>query len=338
MAQNDKKRYYWLKLQTNFFSGARIRKMRRLPDGDTLCVVYLKLLLASLETEGLFPYEGLEPTLEAEVALKLDEPEETVVRLLTVLAENRMIEAGEGGLFLFEVGTLVGSETEAAARRRKWQENTLAAKEEALFSSPEAGENFTPPSPDLHPEIEGESKKEKNSDAVPQIEGEPYPAAPDAPADEISTAPEPTDPSKQALSPPANGKPTGFRTVSSMEDLRNFVGMLRVSHLGGEAPPRKDTFSDFSVSPFSKMPKPYGAPDIPTVEEVQAYQQELQTKTTAEAFFDYYASIGWKIGNKPISDWKAAFRTFDRRQREFEQNARGKYAKKPHHDDSYDFF
>ena len=36
------KRYYWLKLQQDFFSSKRIKKMRRLPGGDTLSIIYLK--------------------------------------------------------------------------------------------------------------------------------------------------------------------------------------------------------------------------------------------------------------------------------------------------------
>ena len=54
----------------------------------------------------------------------------------------------------------------------------------------------------------------------------------------------------------------------------------------------------------------------PTLEEVQAYCEERQNGIDPQAFIDYYTSNGWKVGNSPMKDWKAAVRTWENRRRE----------------------
>lgn len=51
----------------------------------------------------------------------------------------------------------------------------------------------------------------------------------------------------------------------------------------------------------------------PTLDEVVAYCEERNNTVSAQAFVDYYTSKGWKIGSTPMKDWKAAVRTWERR-------------------------
>ena len=51
----------------------------------------------------------------------------------------------------------------------------------------------------------------------------------------------------------------------------------------------------------------------PTVEEVEAYCFERNNRVDPERFVDFYASNGWKVGKNPMKDWKAAVRTWERR-------------------------
>ena len=53
----------------------------------------------------------------------------------------------------------------------------------------------------------------------------------------------------------------------------------------------------------------------PTVEEVSAYCRERGNAVNAQTFVDFYASKGWKVGNSPMKDWKAAVRTWEKRER-----------------------
>ena len=110
--QTNNKRFYWLKLQDNFFKNARIKKLRRLAGGDTYTIIYLKLMLLTTKSNGIFIYEGIENTIEEEIALKLDEKVEDVKLLWQYLLMNQMVEEKENGDVLIpEVSNNVGSET-----------------------------------------------------------------------------------------------------------------------------------------------------------------------------------------------------------------------------------
>ena len=51
----------------------------------------------------------------------------------------------------------------------------------------------------------------------------------------------------------------------------------------------------------------------PTVDEVAVYCRERGNKVDANRFVDFYASKGWKVGQNPMKDWKAAVRTWEQR-------------------------
>ena len=54
----------------------------------------------------------------------------------------------------------------------------------------------------------------------------------------------------------------------------------------------------------------------PTVSEVKAYCQERNNGINPEEFIDYYASQGWKKANgRPVVDWKACVRTWEKDRR-----------------------
>ncbi len=56
----------------------------------------------------------------------------------------------------------------------------------------------------------------------------------------------------------------------------------------------------------------------PSVGEVSAYAMEMLFDMDAQAFIDHYDACGWVVGkNKPMKDWKAAVRQWNRRQGEF---------------------
>lgn len=51
----------------------------------------------------------------------------------------------------------------------------------------------------------------------------------------------------------------------------------------------------------------------PTVGEVAGYCMERGNGVDAERFVDFYSSKGWKVGSQPMKDWKAAVRTWEKR-------------------------
>lgn len=62
----------------------------------------------------------------------------------------------------------------------------------------------------------------------------------------------------------------------------------------------------------------------PTLEEVSAYCRELNSKIDPQQFIDYYTANGWVQGKgKPIKDWKATVRTWNRRENKPQNKAAG---------------
>lgn len=118
------KRYYWLKLKDDFFSSMRIKKMRRLAGGDTLTIIYLKLQLKAMKTDGALEWTGLEANIFDELALDIDEEPGNVEMCLRYLLSCGLAEADEATqrIFLPWAVASVGSELSSAERVRKHRE------------------------------------------------------------------------------------------------------------------------------------------------------------------------------------------------------------------------
>lgn len=57
----------------------------------------------------------------------------------------------------------------------------------------------------------------------------------------------------------------------------------------------------------------------PTVDDVRQYCYERGNNIDAEAFVDYYTARGWKYGQgRPVVDWRAAVRTWEKREKKDE--------------------
>ena len=48
--KSKEKRYFWLKLKEDWFSGTTEKYLKSLPAGDSLLITYLKIQLMSLKT------------------------------------------------------------------------------------------------------------------------------------------------------------------------------------------------------------------------------------------------------------------------------------------------
>ena len=126
-----KQRYYWLKLQEDFFTSKRIKKLRKEENGDTCCIIYLKMQLLAIKNDGYIHFSGLEDTFIDELALDLDEDEEIVEQTLNFLIKFDLIETSDDVNFFvpFAVEN-TGSESTSAQRMR----NSRAKKAEETES------------------------------------------------------------------------------------------------------------------------------------------------------------------------------------------------------------
>lgn len=135
------KTFKWLKLYNNFFTDPKMKKLRRIAGGDTYTCIYLKMMLASINTDGVLEYEGIEPTIEAELALKLDEEETNVKVVLSFLQAQNIAEVEKNIITFSNLPDLIGEETESAIRMRKMrqknrQQNLLASQSDVTVTEP----------------------------------------------------------------------------------------------------------------------------------------------------------------------------------------------------------
>lgn len=118
MGQN--KRFYWIKLNTNFFIQREIKSIRKKEDGLLVTVIYLKLLLLSANYEGFLRFENTEDTFVDELAIEIDEETADVRKAIETLASKNLIELiSNDEYFLNKVPEMVGSETASAQKMRK---------------------------------------------------------------------------------------------------------------------------------------------------------------------------------------------------------------------------
>ena len=120
----ENRRYYWLKLKETFWNDAPILFMRSLPSGDTLVIIYLKLLGMSAQNNGYIAFEGNYGTIEDEIALILRENKVNVQMALAAMKQAELIIISEDLIVQFtRIGEMVGiaSETASAIRVREFR-------------------------------------------------------------------------------------------------------------------------------------------------------------------------------------------------------------------------
>jgi predicted phage replisome organizer len=135
----ESKKYYWLRLQHDFFTSRRIKKLRSLEHGNEYLIIYLKMQLHSIKDDGLLTYTGLEDSFEKEMALELDEDVGKVRETVKFLIENEMlVEVEDGRYELPYTKSNIGSETESASRMRQLRKRKLEQPKE----KPEHSDNI----------------------------------------------------------------------------------------------------------------------------------------------------------------------------------------------------
>lgn len=60
----------------------------------------------------------------------------------------------------------------------------------------------------------------------------------------------------------------------------------------------------------------------PKVVDVQIYCRERSNNVDPSTFIDFYESNGWKVGKNPMKDWRAAIRTWEKRNQNGGHNAK----------------
>ena len=151
--------YFWLKIDKKFFDNLFIKRLKSMPGGYTMTVIYMRMMLESLESDCILYYEGYFETLKEELALKLDVSEDDISMTIAYFTQCGLIQIDEDkNAELTQAKALVQQETNHAAYMRSYRkEQQEKEKNLTLLSN-----NFTTLSTcKTEKEIDKESDKDK---------------------------------------------------------------------------------------------------------------------------------------------------------------------------------
>ena len=169
MAERDKERYFWLKLHRDFFKRHDIAILEGMPGGKQMVLFYLKLMVESIDHEGMLRFSDTLPYSEEMLACVTNTEQETVHSALCALTELGLVEVLEDRtLYLPGVAKLLDSETYAARRKREMKEASSAS----LGNFPPESGNFPPPPGNFAPEKEIEKESELESEKESDLQKE----------------------------------------------------------------------------------------------------------------------------------------------------------------------
>ncbi len=133
------KKYFWLKIQEEFFRQKEIKALRKMEKGPLYILIYQKMLVYSLQNNSKIYFDNVEDSFEEEIALVIDEDVEDVKETLLFLKRTNLIEyVSADEMELLQVQELTGEESDSAKRVRKHRENKKKDSEKEKKSKEES--------------------------------------------------------------------------------------------------------------------------------------------------------------------------------------------------------
>lgn len=122
MANERDKRYYWLKLNDDFFEDDTMQYLEEQENGKEHALIYLKLLVRSVRTDGILfrlVGENLMPYDEKFLAKITNSTVDTVKVAMDRFKKLGLVDMlGTGEIYMKQIDEMVGSETGHAKQKR----------------------------------------------------------------------------------------------------------------------------------------------------------------------------------------------------------------------------
>lgn len=173
---SDNKRYYWLKLNENFFEDDTIQWLEEQENGKDYVIFYLKLCLKSLNDDGrliryvgekLIPYD-----IKALSKLTNTSADTVAVAMKSFLEIGLIEQLDTGEIYMKQINEMIGSETDSARRMRR--KRLLDDKRQELLGSPSHCDKDVQES-DTEIEIDKEIERELENNNSPAKAEPPIP-------------------------------------------------------------------------------------------------------------------------------------------------------------------
>ena len=122
----EEKRFYWLKLKSDFFKRHDIRIIESMPDGKEYVLFYLKLLCESVDHDGSLRFNDEIPYTEEMLSTITNTDIKIVKAALKTFGSLKLVQVEEDGTFyMTKVLKMTGSavNNDNANRQRRFREN-----------------------------------------------------------------------------------------------------------------------------------------------------------------------------------------------------------------------
>ena len=318
------KKFYWLKMDKGYLSSPKLKKLRKIAGGDTYTIIYLKMLLLSIENGGVIEYQSIEPTLEEELALILDEDEDNVKITVSYLVSQGLLIPVDGNTFLLpDAAERIGTESESKERVRACRERK-AIRDSIPLEMVKKLSHEQIMLPDGNTKFIDNKRYGGNAEYVYELA-------------ECKCEICGESDTKKLVIHHNNGYSNDLEdlyllcyschslvesgTLKCEKHNRKSVtcnDIVTTCNIEKDKEKNKDLELDTEKETKRKRFTP------PTVSEVSDYCKERGSNIDPEQFVDFYAAKGWKVGNQPMKDWRAAVRTWEKREERSPQKPRRK--------------
>ena len=117
------KKYYWLKLKRDFFKRHDITVIESMPNGDKYILFYMKMLVESIDHDGALRFSDTVPYNDSMLAAITRTDIDIVRSAVKIFEQLGMMEMlDDGTLFMRQIESMIGDETEWAAKKREYRE------------------------------------------------------------------------------------------------------------------------------------------------------------------------------------------------------------------------
>ena len=180
MSDYDSKRYYWLKLNKDFFGQYKMKVLKSLPNGRLYALIYLELLLESISHDGELRFSEMLPYDSVSLSAVIGEDKDNLEKAIETLINLELVEIlDDKTIYMREIDRMVGSETGSAIRKReqrlKKSENVPQLSQKCLLENRDKSIEkrdkniFIPPTEEKLPTYDASGNKQMSKEEQDEL-------------------------------------------------------------------------------------------------------------------------------------------------------------------------
>lgn len=311
----ESKKFYWLKLKRDFFKRHDIWILDCMPNGKEIVLLYIKLLVESIDHGGRLRFNDDIPYTPEMLASLFRMTAENMDSALKIMKDLELMKIeSDGTIIMTKFEDFVGSDTQSAIQKRNQRNLPKLANGSKRLNKdyvvmPNGKSHF------VDEKRYGGHGMQALDRAMGKCE---LCGAEDSIVIHHNNGYSNELDDLVCLCISCHGKAHNNKNKGHI----NIDRPPYVHHMSTDCPPdvrqtsvQSIEIRDKSIEIRDKRNIKEKTPSFsrPSVEEVSAYCQERGNNVDPEAFVAFYDSKGWKVGNSPMKNWRSAVITWEKR-------------------------